>query len=81
MNPPVISSRAAPPLKEHSVDALRVSASRHNTADHFHNSCCTMLLLESMYILDIPFEILTAGLEDVEKRGKSSFIHLEIFIQ
>lgn len=41
-----------------------------------------MLLLEAMYILDIPFEILAAGLDDVGKKmGKSIFIHLEIFIQ
>lgn len=34
--------------------------------NRFHNSHCTRLLLESMYILDIPIAILAAGFEDVE---------------
>lgn len=48
------------PRGEYSNNALSGSAF-HSIANHFHNSSYAKLLLESVYILDIPLEILTAG--------------------
>lgn len=39
----------------------------YSIANHFLNSCCTMPLLESICILDIPAEILASGLKAWKK--------------
>lgn len=49
-----------PPNAEYSSNALSASASQHSIANCFQNPYFAVLLLQSICISDIPFEILAA---------------------